>query len=613
MRWRRIAQFSSGSVVINVIIVWATALGTIVIASYFAALKLYDFDFLGKERADSVNPIADLIDPKTNPETAQQTLQDWKFYYIDQATSPLEIFQAALAVATALGAAAFLVISIHRNARERREEKRHIAQAFADNYGKAAAQIAAADAVEQLAGLYAMNNLARAQLPNTTRPTPAERRTTQQCLDMICTYLRLAATPDTATACRPPDPVGGYGKPQKPATTQTCSAISQTRNTQQIALDLIINFTIDLAGTYTKDSDTEQYTFNFEGADLSGLTFHGEAWRHCGHLVTFNLQGAILHRTNFKRAYLHKTSLQNADLTEANLEDVKTHKINLTGSSLGGATIQGAVLNDAIICHANLESADLRRTMMHRADLTEANLQYAQLQHTELRHATLQYANLQGANLQDTNLRDTTLWGANLRTANLRRASLNRSQLQWTHPKGPHLTIGELLGVRTLASGAVDWQNLNQRLHVAIEAGMPTQLADALADACHSQTPPSTQTPLTQFSATHIHWAKALPDTFRGAQLDGVDFTAVEWVDEQGNDLPQSRWPRCAHRTTNHPETGDVCGHATQKTTSTVNLRTPATPRPGTDRPERTNRSDFTVRPHDTGNPRSAKTPNPDT
>lgn len=608
MRWRDIAQKILGSVVVNVLVVWAATLSTIALASYFAAQKLYNFDFLGNERADSVDPITDFLDPDLNandPAAMNSLRNDWDFHYVDQATSPLDVFQTALAVTTALGAAAFLVISLHRNARERREESRRIAQAFADNYGQAAAQIASIDVAEQLAGLYAMANLARAKLPTTARHTPADRRGTQQCIDMICSYLRLVHIPHPDSPRRGADPVGGYGRPQKRSavgTSAVCIVTRQARSAQQTALDLLFSLLTEIAASRSGDTEIEQYTFNLEGADLSGLTFHGESWWEYGKIVTINLKGAILRKTNLKHSYLYKTNLRHADLTEANLVDVKTKQVNMAGACLRGANLQGANLNGANLRHCDFEFTNLLRAMMHRTDLIGANLQHAQLQNAALRHSELQYASLQGANLQDANLRDVTLWGADLSSANLRRASLNHSRLQWVHPKGSNLTLGELLGVRTLASGAVDWPSLDQRLHVAEDAGMPPELCDAITDACHSPTPPSAHTLLTEFSAAQVHWAKALPDTFRGTHLEGVDFSTVSWVDDQGTELPQSRWPPYAHRSRHtHPAEDDGPTPATH-VSHTLDLRDGTMPRPNpqrTERPERTHRSDHTQRPRE--------------
>ncbi len=104
---------------------------------------------------------------------------------------PLDLVKVALTVAAGLGGAVALTVSYRKQAlaereeaRSLREEDRDQARAYRDRYGAAAAQLGDEDAAVRLAGVYALANLA---------DDWTEQR--QQCVDVLCAYLRLPWDP----------------------------------------------------------------------------------------------------------------------------------------------------------------------------------------------------------------------------------------------------------------------------------------------------------------------------------------------------------------------------------------------------------------------------------
>lgn len=93
---------------------------------------------------------------------------------------------AAFATATALGAMAALVINIRKQDLAEQAARREIASAFTERFRAAASQLGGVSPAERLAGVYAMAALAD-EYP----------RRSQQCVDVLCGYLRLPFNPDT--------------------------------------------------------------------------------------------------------------------------------------------------------------------------------------------------------------------------------------------------------------------------------------------------------------------------------------------------------------------------------------------------------------------------------
>lgn len=108
-----------------------------------------------------------------------------QFTISDEAISPAAALTASFAVSTAVGAVFALVLSVRRQALAEHEARRAVVSAFTERFREAASQMGGHSAVERIAGVYAMAALADEY--------PSRR---QQCVDVLCGYLRLPFDPD---------------------------------------------------------------------------------------------------------------------------------------------------------------------------------------------------------------------------------------------------------------------------------------------------------------------------------------------------------------------------------------------------------------------------------
>ncbi|WP_298891536.1 pentapeptide repeat-containing protein [uncultured Serinicoccus sp.] len=104
----------------------------------------------------------------------------------DAGITPAQRITAAFAVATAAGVLVALVVNLRKQDVSEQTTRREFDAAFTDRFASAAAQLGGAAPAERIAGVYAMAALAD------EHPT---RR--QQCLDVLCGYLRLPFDPAT--------------------------------------------------------------------------------------------------------------------------------------------------------------------------------------------------------------------------------------------------------------------------------------------------------------------------------------------------------------------------------------------------------------------------------
>ncbi len=106
-------------------------------------------------------------------------------------------------------------------------------------------------------------------------------------------------------------------------------------------------------------------------------------------IISADLRGAQLPHLEanvfFMRGWdLRSANLQNASLFRANLQDAILDGANLQGAWLHGADLQRARLHDADLQGAILHIADLQGAHFYRADLKDANLIFANLQDADL-------------------------------------------------------------------------------------------------------------------------------------------------------------------------------------------------------------------------------------
>ncbi|OLT43928.1 hypothetical protein BJF86_13290 [Serinicoccus sp. CNJ-927] len=100
--------------------------------------------------------------------------------------TPAQRITAAFAVATAVGVLVALVVNLRKQDVTEQTTRREFDAVFTDRFASAAAQLGGASPAERIAGVYAMAALAD------EHPT---RR--QQCVDVLCGYLRLPFDPAT--------------------------------------------------------------------------------------------------------------------------------------------------------------------------------------------------------------------------------------------------------------------------------------------------------------------------------------------------------------------------------------------------------------------------------
>jgi hypothetical protein len=225
----------------------------------------------------------------------------------DAAITPAQRFTAAFATATALGALTALVLNIRKQDLAEQLARREITAAFTERFRSAAAQLGGQSPAERLAGVYAMAALADEY--------PSRR---QQCVDVLCGYLRLPYDPATdtiATTTTSTTTETGDG----PVTTQTTAAARPfDREVRATIITVVREHThpnaspswsqlnFNLRGSHLADVDLRHSAFLgrivFQSATFTGdTTFFNDA-TFTGDRTSFNDATFTSGRTNFTRA-----------------------------------------------------------------------------------------------------------------------------------------------------------------------------------------------------------------------------------------------------------------------------------------------------------------------
>jgi len=216
---------------------------------------------------------------------------------------------------------------------------------LADTYTRAAQQIGEAEQAVQLAGLYALGELAG-----------KNKDYHWKIMKVLCAFVRGV----------------------------------KTREVTQAALTIIGEREV----AFDRKQDTENGTvvtlaqIDFQEAYLEGANFHKA-----------DLTSAVLTEVDLARA-----DLREADLSNATLEWAKLEWADLTGAKLIGANLANTKLKKAKLKGALLNMAILRGADLSGSDLTNAKLNKAKLNWADLTEAKLIGANLTGANLDGADL-----------------------------------------------------------------------------------------------------------------------------------------------------------------------------------------------------------------
>ena len=195
----------------------------------------------------------------------------------------VELVRVALTLAVGVGGAVALVVAYRKQKRaEEDNEPKHA------RFGNAAAQLGSEQAAVRLAGVYAMANLAD--------EWPAQR---QQCVDVLCAYLRLPWNPDTdpdhllaaqTIEQTAPDDESGtattttYAYPARGGEIEVRKSILRLLAAHLRVDDHIPRGTpswsdlpLDFTGATLPDLDLRDARLG-DGTSFSGVRFSGRAW-----------------------------------------------------------------------------------------------------------------------------------------------------------------------------------------------------------------------------------------------------------------------------------------------------------------------------------------------
>ncbi|MEV5832218.1 pentapeptide repeat-containing protein [Nocardia sp. NPDC052112] len=175
----------------------------------------------------------------------------------DEPAAPLDITKLALVVAGGVGGAVALVVA-YRRQRDLEQNR------FIERFGAAAAQLGSPYTAVRIAGVYAMAIV--------TDESTGPRR--QQCIDVLCGYLRLPYSPDTGANHQ-------TGRDRKDTST-TDIAIEdhfQYLQNDKVVRQTIVRVIADHLRDHTHSWSNCNFNFttaHLEDADFSDATFSGD-------------------------------------------------------------------------------------------------------------------------------------------------------------------------------------------------------------------------------------------------------------------------------------------------------------------------------------------------
>lgn len=247
---------------------------------------------------------------------------------------------ASFAVATALGALAALVVSIRKQTLAERVAQGHVAAAFTERFRSAAQQLGAAAAAERMAGVYAMAALADEY--------PSRR---QQCVDVLCGYLRLPFDPDT-----------DHFAEHSTTRTTTDSGVTQTEHWAPASqpFDLQVRATIlYLIRMHThRERDDQTPSWSHLNFDFQGVHFVDADFSYCqfsGATTLFN--GA---RFTGKAAAFTAAMFDGASASFEKAEFICSARFGFTQFRGGEGNFEDAIFHDeSVFTHARFELEDV--------------------------------------------------------------------------------------------------------------------------------------------------------------------------------------------------------------------------------------------------------------
>lgn len=390
-----------------------------------------------------------------------------------------------------------------------REEVRAEQLAFVNEYGAAADQLASEDGTKQLAGLYAMGRLARTHRPEEPSAA-ADRERTQQCLDMVCAFVRQAGSGGVGSSS-PGVFDGGVG--QLPPVEVSDSAQAPTELHPAVDADgwpavstgseWVVSSQPLRPGMQPAEGGGEDGP---QGALVGGKaggaddgakgvsSAVGDAQQAALAVVAGVLppvepaddgavvaadDGSVVAGSGPRGVYV-------VDVTGANMSGLalagaawRKHgaaalvvargavwrgadcgRVDISGADFGGARLDDAVLRgtrlvDANLRGASLVGADAEGAVLRGASLVGATLHRANFTDADFRAAQCQEVGLVGANLSGVKAEGADFSGARLVGANVRRAQLVGANFRGAWLVDANLSGARLSGADCTGAGLV--------------------------------------------------------------------------------------------------------------------------------------------------------------
>jgi uncharacterized protein YjbI with pentapeptide repeats len=232
--------------------------------------------------------------------------------------APIDVLKTALTVVAGIGGAVALVVAYRR--------QRDLEQGrFVERFGAAAAQLGDADVAVRIAGVYAMAGVADESRDFARR---------QQCIDVLCGYLRLGYDPDHGAShlaklvvTSPATSRFRRWRPNagRPGSSGDQGSLEKHYEYRQQDREVRQTIVRTIAAHVRADVDSwSQYHFDFrdavlEGVDLNGALFSEEvSFQGASFLLQTTFEGTRFSRSTFEKAkFSGDTSFSRSDFFNA--------------------------------------------------------------------------------------------------------------------------------------------------------------------------------------------------------------------------------------------------------------------------------------------------------
>jgi uncharacterized protein YjbI with pentapeptide repeats len=202
----------------------------------------------------------------------------------DEPAAKIDVYKTALAGVAGIGGAAALVVA-YRRQRDAEQGR------FVERFGAAAAQLGDQDVAVRIAGVYAMAGVA-------DECSDLSRR--QQCIDVLCGYLRLPYDPEHGSSHRT-EHVTKFTRSETPITSveeQVTHRLRQNdREVRQTIVRVICAHLQDNAENSWSNNDFDFTGVLFENVNFGGATFSGEHTNFNG--ATFSGEHTVFNGATF--------------------------------------------------------------------------------------------------------------------------------------------------------------------------------------------------------------------------------------------------------------------------------------------------------------------------